>query len=74
MNIKLLKDLLRENNLSHEEFAYKIGVNRETVTGYLVGRRKPRHETLKAMADYFKITTDDLLGREMEVELNENAK
>lgn len=46
--------------LSQGELAKKIGVNRNTITNYEVGRRKPRFLTLKALIDLAKSNNLDI--------------
>lgn len=61
-----IRDWLENNNISHEDFAYMINENYDTIKGYLTGRKKkPDIEILKKMAnasgmtlDYFLYNTD----------------
>lgn len=61
---KVLKDLLNENNLTQTYFAEQIGFSSRTVSNWINDRREPNFDTLLKIADYFKETTDYLLGRE----------
>lgn len=50
--------------LTQEEFASKIGISRAALSHYEKDRRDPDYETLQKIADFFEVTTDQLLGRE----------
>lgn len=51
--------------------ADKIGVARETYTGYERGTKTPPFETINRIADLFNVTTDYLTGRSDNPNLNE---
>ncbi|MCM3291801.1 helix-turn-helix domain-containing protein [Paenibacillus sp. MER 180] len=57
-----LKTLRRISNKNQNEVADELGINRSTYGGYESGQREPDFETLKKIAEYFKVTTDYLLG------------
>ena len=61
-----LGELLFENNLNEKQFAEKLGICVSSVSVYLQGKSLPTVESLVKIADYFKCTTDFLLGREEE--------
>lgn len=46
-----LSEWLRSQNMSHEEFAERIGRDRSAVTRYVNGTRMPRREVLEQIAD-----------------------
>lgn len=57
-----IRDWLENNNISHEDFAYKINENYDTIKGYLTGRKKkPDIEILKKMANASGMTLDYFL-------------
>lgn len=57
---------LRENiNLLQKEVAEKLKINQVTYNRYEKGEREPDNDTLKRIADFFNVTTDYLLGREV---------
>lgn len=58
-----LKLLREEKLLTQKEIADFLGVNYNTVGNYERGSRQPDLNTAKKLADYFKISTDYLLGR-----------
>ncbi len=59
-----LKALLIDHHLSQKEFATGINVAPSTAGNYIRGEREPDYETLKAIANYFQVSTDYLLGVE----------
>lgn len=50
--------------LSQLELAEKIGMTQQRISAYELGKRQPDLDTLKLFADFFGITTDELLGVE----------
>lgn len=59
-----LKLLRREHNLSQMELARQLGcVSKSSVNMYERGEREPSFETLEAIADYFNVDLDYLLGK-----------
>lgn len=55
---------LREQfGLSQEELADRLHLSRGQLSMYEIGKRRPAYEILIAMADFFGVTTDYLLGR-----------
>lgn len=63
-----LKDILRElrtqKKLTQSEIAERIGLKTNTYQSYEHGSAEPSCSTLKALADFYGVTTDYLLGRE----------
>lgn len=49
--------------LTQEQLAEKLGVSRQVVTKWENGSGMPKIENLKALADYFHVTVDELIGR-----------
>ena len=50
--------------LSQLELAEKTGMTQQRISAYELGKRQPDLDTLKLFADFFGITTDELLGVE----------
>ena len=48
---------------TQREVAESVGIAVHTYQQYELGNRRPNYETLVAIADYFDVTTDYLLGR-----------
>lgn len=58
-----LKELMTEApKTSQQALADKIGVTRQAVSNYMTGQSSPDWKTLKAIADYFKVSSDYLIG------------
>lgn len=58
-----LKLLRRESGLSQMDFAKQLGLSKSSVNMYERGEREPSLETLEAIADYFNVDMDYLLGK-----------
>ena len=58
-----LKQLRTEAGYSQHELAIKVGISYGAVGNYESGVRKPRYETLEALADLFNVEIDYLLGK-----------
>ena len=59
----VLKSLRTSFGLTQEELANRLKVSRSTIGMYESGAREPDYETLEAIADYFNVDIDYLLGR-----------
>lgn len=70
---KKIATLRKEMKLSQYEMAERLGISRGKLANYEQGSRQPDYETLQQIADFFDVTTDYLLGREI-VSKNESAK
>ncbi len=62
--VETLKDLMQEENLNAYNLAKNIGVAPSSITCYLNGEYSPTLKSIIRIADYFKCTTDYLLGLE----------
>ena len=62
-----LTDLRKRNGLSQKELSLIINVAQNTISQWEQGKRDPDTATLKKLADYFKVSTDYLLGREEDI-------
>ena len=60
-----LKELRQEKNIGQVELAAKIGVSKGIISLWEKGKREPTLSSLVAIADYFSITIDYLIGREI---------
>ena len=60
---KIFKALRQSSGYTQQEFADKIGISRSTIGMYETGAREPDFETLEAIADFFNVDIDYLLGR-----------
>ena len=61
---KVLKELRVKHNITQEQLAAAIGLERSSIGKYEGNQSViPSVDVLKAIADYFDVTTDYLLGR-----------
>ena len=63
-----IRELRKQANLSQEMMAEKIGVSRQAITKWETGLGVPDIENLVAIADLFKLSLDELMGRDIEHE------
>lgn len=63
-----IRELRKQAKLSQEMMAEKIGVSRQAITKWETGLGVPDIENLVAIADLFKISLDELMGRDIEHE------
>lgn len=59
----MLRALIKENGTKQEELKDVLGVkNRQSVTGYIDGSTVPTIDKVIAIAKYYGVNADDLLG------------
>ena len=63
-----IRKLRKQAKLSQEMMAEKIGVSRQAITKWETGLGVPDIENLVAIADLFKLSLDELMGRDIEHE------
>ena len=54
--------------LSQAELSKKISISQQSISAYENGTREPDITTINLMCDFFKITSDELLGRDIKNE------
>lgn len=64
---KRLKDLRLSKGLNQQQIGEMLGVTKVSICGYENGTRTPSLETFLMIAELFGVTTDYLLGREVEI-------
>ena len=62
-----LKALRKEKDLSQQALGDALGITKVSICGYENGTRIPSLETFVMLADFFGVTTDYFLGREVSV-------
>lgn len=62
-----LRELRKENRLSQEKLGKILGVSKVSVSGYENGNRIPSLDILNKILDFFGISADYLLGRELDM-------
>lgn len=66
-----IKELRKNNKITQEQLGNAIGVSKMAISYFEKGKKSPGRESLEKIADYFGVTTDYLLGRSEDPELNE---
>ena len=69
-----LKELRITKRMTQQQLGDAIHVSKVSISGYENNNRTPDTETLQALADYFEVTTDYLLGRNENNINKENSK
>lgn len=59
-----LKELRSSRHLTQREVAERLGIGVSTLGMYEAGKREPDLDTLKALAQFYNVTVDYLLGNE----------
>ena len=58
-----LKELRVDNGISQLRLALELNMNQNSISRYENGVREADYQTLIAIADYFQVSIDYLLGR-----------
>lgn len=58
-----LKYLRIDNNITQKELAKQIGISERGIIRYEIGERNPTIEIIIAIADFFDVSLDYLVGR-----------
>lgn len=58
-----LKNLRKSRNITQKQLAQAIGASERGIQQYELGERKPAYDMLIALADYFDVSLDYLVGR-----------
>lgn len=58
-----LRRLRTDHGLTQTELAKRIGISRDTLSRYELGKLDPGSADICRVADYFGVSTDYLLGR-----------
>ena len=58
-----LRTLRKQNLLSQQELADKMGVSKQTISQYERGVREPDFASLEALCDIFNVSSDYILGK-----------
>lgn len=58
-----LKKLRKSKNITQKQLALDIGASERGIQQYELGERKPTYDMLIALADYFDVSLDYLVGR-----------
>lgn len=63
-----LAELCEKTGTTHQALADYLGLNRTTISHYASGRNEPDIGTLIRIADFFHVSVDYLVGRDVEPE------
>ncbi len=66
---KNLKKLRVSKNLTQKQLGELIGASERGIQNYELGLRKPNYDMLIAIADYFDVSLDFLVGRSKDPKL-----
>ena len=58
-----LKELRKSRGITQKQLAIAISASERGIQQYELGERKPSYEMLLALADYFQVSLDYLVGR-----------
>lgn len=58
-----LKELRKEKGLTQTQLSEQLEIPQTTYAGYETGKHEPDFKTLIKIADFYKTSTDYLLGR-----------
>lgn len=61
-----IKKLREKEGLTQLEFAQKLNISNKTLSKYETNKSTPDYDTLTKIANYFKVSTDYLLGKDSE--------
>ncbi len=61
--MKILKELRTHKNITQQELADYLKVNRNAISRYETGEREPDIEMLIKISDFFEVSVDYLLGK-----------
>ncbi len=64
--IDILKDLMKEKELSQTKLAEIVGVKQSQVSEWLKGKSKPGYDNLQAICKSLNISGDEILGLSIE--------
>lgn len=67
---QVFAQLRREKGVSYQEVGSQIGVGERSVRYYESGERRPDFDGLLALAEYFQVSLDYLMGRTDRREIN----
>ena len=58
-----LRFLRKQADLTQQQLADSVFLNKQTISQYELGKRQPDYEKLERLCDYFNVTSDYLLGK-----------
>lgn len=67
---KHLKSIRQSKSITQKQLALDIGASESGIQNYELGTRKPTYDMLIALANYFNVSIDYLVGRTDNPEVN----
>lgn len=64
--MKRLRELRKNNNLTMKELGKRMNLAESTISLYENGQREPDLSTLQKLAEFFNVTVDYLMGRDVD--------
>jgi len=58
--------LVRKSKMNNDEFGRVFDLNRGTIGSYIDEKAQPKIATLQKISEYFDVTLDELISRDME--------
>ena len=55
-----LEYYMRRDNVNQQDLINALGLNKSTISTWVTGKRMPRPEAIKMLADYFHVTEEDM--------------
>lgn len=76
LNVKWLRlaELRKQKKITQESLGKSFNVSRHAVTMWEAGESQPDYQTLIKLADFFDVSTDYLLGRQVKISLTKEQK
>lgn len=62
-----IREIRKKNGLSQEEFAYRVGVAKQTVSSWELGTNKPNFARIKVICETFNASADDFVEHDNQV-------
>ncbi len=59
-----LKEIRVKRGFTQTEAAKKLRISQGSLSAYELGKRQPDRDTLIKLADFYKVSTDTILGRQ----------
>lgn len=69
-----IAELRKEKKISQSKLAKETGLTRQAISLYEIGKREPKLETWKKLADFFDVPVDYLTGSNEDSSINEMVK
>lgn len=63
-NIKVLR---ARKDMTQEDLAFATGIKLKSIGAYEEGRATPKIDTIERLSDYFGVTIDDMVKKELKI-------